>query len=103
VPIVVGWLLATNRFPEYRKARRYAEIENSEDAAVWERGPGAALARREQETREGAQRSEVSHRLSSSEDVAKALCRHVDLKRVGLLVQPQGKVYSSLPSFLHYS
>jgi hypothetical protein len=30
-PLVVRWLLATGRFPEYRLARRYAEMQDQED------------------------------------------------------------------------
>jgi Reverse transcriptase (RNA-dependent DNA polymerase)/Endonuclease-reverse transcriptase len=42
---MVKWLLATGRFPEYRLARRYAEIQDHEDATAAPRELSAAPVR----------------------------------------------------------
>ena len=42
---MVKWLLATGRFPEYRLARRYAEIQDREDSTAAPRDLGTAPVR----------------------------------------------------------
>jgi hypothetical protein len=44
-PLVLKWLLATGRFPEFRLARQYAEIQDQEDMAEGQRGSSEPLSR----------------------------------------------------------